>query len=62
MTVHTDDGDFQAKGLVLACGPWSSEILSNIGVFLPLKVSELYLNIINLLIVSLTNLCPALMS
>ncbi|KAF6019193.1 PIPOX [Bugula neritina] len=37
VTVHTDDGDFQAKGLVLACGPWSSEILSNIGVFLPLK-------------------------
>jgi len=39
VTVHTDKGDFRAKGLVITCGAWSSEILSDLGISLPLQVS-----------------------
>jgi len=39
VTVHTDRESFQAKGLVITCGAWSSEILSDLGISLPLQVS-----------------------
>ncbi|KAF6019192.1 PIPOX [Bugula neritina] len=38
VTVHTDRESFQAKGLVITCGAWSSEILSDLGISLPLQV------------------------
>ncbi|XP_067933113.1 uncharacterized protein [Watersipora subatra] len=35
--IQTDKREFHAKAVVIACGPWSQQVLANIGVHLPLE-------------------------
>ncbi|XP_061136038.1 peroxisomal sarcosine oxidase isoform X1 [Syngnathus typhle] len=38
VTVSTSEGVYQAKGLVITAGPWTSKLLANIDLHLPLEV------------------------
>ena len=42
VTVKTTSGDFTAKKVVITAGPWTPKIMRQLGVELPVVVSQLY--------------------
>ncbi len=38
VTVRTDKGDYSSRKVVITAGAWASQLLSNLGLQLPIKV------------------------
>ena len=41
VTVKTNHGDFSARRVIITAGPWTPKIMKQLGVYLPIVVSQL---------------------